>query len=137
MVGYTKECKICGCNFTTRSAKSARWEFKCMDCHAGRKRTFAENRQQKMVLNAEASLRKDIDKLEAKISDIDMLIAAEISNHLNKVVEADMVKEMTDAVLELVATKVAEMEEKLTSFQEKIQRQIVTLSNRMSSLVKE
>ena len=137
MVGYTKECKICGCNFTTRSAKSARWEFKCMDCHAGRKRTFAENRQQKMVLNAEASLRKDIDKLEAKISDIDMLIAAEISNHLNKVVEADMVKEMTDAVLELVATKVAEMEEKLSSFQEKIQRQIVTLSNRMSSLVKE
>jgi len=137
MVGYTKECKICGCNFTTRSAKSARWEFKCMDCHAGRKRTFAENRQQKMVLNAEASLRKDIDKLEAKISDIDMLIAAEISNHLNKVVEADMVKEMTDAVLELVAAKVAEMEEKLTSFQEKIQRQIVTLSNRMSSLVKE
>ena len=83
-----------------------------MDCHAGRKRTFAENRQQKMVLNAEASLRKDIDKLEAKISDIDMLIAAEISNHLNKVVEADMVKEMTDAVLELVATKVAEMEGK-------------------------
>ena len=137
MVGYTKECKICGCNFTTRSAKSARWEFKCMDCHAGRKRTIAENRQQKMVLNAEASLRKDIDKLEAKISDIDMLIAAEISNHLNKIVEADMVKEMTDAVLELVATKVAEMEEKLTSFQEKIQRQIVTLSNRMSSLVKE
>ena len=137
MVGYTKECKICGCTFTTRSAKSARWEFKCMDCHAGRKRTFAENRQQKMVLNAEASLRKDIDKLEAKISDIDMLIAAEISNHLNKVVEADMVKEMTDAVLELVAAKVAEMEEKLTSFQEKIQRQIVTLSNRMSSLVKE
>ena len=137
MVGYTKECKICGCTFTTRSAKSARWEFKCMDCHAGRKRTIAENRQQKMVLNAEASLRKDIDKLEAKISDIDMLIAAEISNHLNKVVEADMVKEMTDAVLELVATKVAEMEEKLTSFQEKIQRQIVTLSNRMSSLVKE
>jgi|TARA_R100000482_G_C5054909_1_gene114413 hypothetical protein len=137
MVGYTKECKICGCNFTTRSAKSARWEFKCMDCHAGRKRTIAENRQQKMVLNAEASLRKDIDKLEAKVSDIDMLIAAEISNHLNKIVEADMVKEMTDAVLELVATKVAEMEEKLTSFQEKIQRQIVTLSNRMSSLVKE
>ena len=137
MVGYTKECKICGCTFTTRSAKSARWEFKCMDCHAGRKRTFAENRQQKMILNAEASLRKDIDKLEAKISDIDMLIAAEISNHLNKVVEADMVKEMTDAVLELVATKVTEMEKKLTSFQEKIQRQIVTLSNRMSSLVKE
>ena len=137
MVGYTKECKICGCNFTTRSAKSARWEFKCMDCHAGRKRTIAENRQQRMVLNAEASLRKDIDKLEAKVSDIDMLIAAEISNHLNKIVEADMVKEMTDAVLELVATKVAEMEERLSSFQEKIQRQIVTLSNRMSSLVKE
>tara|TARA_R100000734_G_scaffold14438_1_gene10630 strand:- start:1471 stop:1884 length:414 start_codon:yes stop_codon:yes gene_type:complete len=137
MVGYTKQCRQCGNNFKTKSARAGRWQTKCEQCFSEGKRTHYENRSQAMVMNAEASLRKDIKKLEAKVSDIDLLIAAEISNHLNNIVEADMVKEMTDAVLELVAAKISEMEENLNSFQEKIQRQIVTLSNRMSSLVKE
>ena len=63
-----------------------------------------------------------------------MLIAAEISNHFNNITEADMLNKMTDSVLELVAEKVSVMEEQLKSFQEKIQKQLVAMNNRMISM---
>jgi len=137
MVGYTKECKICGCNFTTRSAKSARWEFKCMDCHAGRKRTIAENRQQKMVLNAEASLRKDIDKLEAKVSDIDVLISAEISNAMQNMTDNDLFEKVNQSLNNRFDSLLLKIEEENEKFREKIQRQIMTLNNKIVRIMKE
>jgi len=63
-----------------------------------------------------------------------MLIAAEISNHFNNITDAEMLNRMTDSVLELVAGKVSDMEANLFSFQEKIQKQLVALNNRMISM---
>ena len=45
-----------------------------------------------------------------------------------------MLNKMTDSVLELVAEKVSVMEEQLKSFQEKIQKQLVAMNNRMISM---
>jgi len=134
MAGVTKECKICKGMFTTRSIKSAVWELKCHVCYSSGRRTHFENKNDKKVETMEASLQKQINTLHAKVTDIDMLIAAEISNHFNNITDAEMLNRMTDSVLELVAGKVSDMEANLFSFQEKIQKQLVALNNRMISM---
>jgi len=134
MAGITKECKICKGMFSTRSLKSAAWENTCHDCYSQNRRTHFEKRDAKKAVNIEAGLQRQIDTLHSKVSDIDMLIAAEISNHFNNITEADMLNKMTDSVLELVAEKVSVMEEQLKSFQEKIQKQLVAMNNRMISM---
>jgi len=134
MAGVSKECKICKGMFTTRSIKSASWEHTCHKCYSNNRRTHFEKRDAKKAINMEAGLQKQINTLHAKVSDIDMLIAAEISNHFNNITDADMLNRMTNSVLDLVAEKVSVMEEQLTSFQEKIQKQLVALNNRMISM---
>lgn len=134
MAGITKECKICKGMFSTRSMKSSSWEHTCRECYSSNRRTHFEKRQVKTTINMEAGLQKQIDTLYAKVTDIDMLIAAEISNHFNNITDSEMLNRMTDSVLELVAEKVSVMEEQLKSFQEKIQKQLLALNNRMISM---
>ena len=134
MAGVTKECDTCKGMFTTRSIKSAVWERQCHLCYSSGRRTHFESRNDKQVENMEAGLQKQINTLHAKVTDIDMLIAAEISNHFNNITDSEMLNKMTDSVLELVAGKVSDMEANLFSFQEKIQKQLVALNNRMISM---
>lgn len=137
MAGYTKVCKICGCNFTTKSAKSARWESKCGECHTAGRRTHYENRHQRMVLNAEASLRKDIDKLEAKVSDIDVLISAEISNAMLNITDNDLFEKVNQSMNNRFDSLLLKIEEENEKFREKIQKQILVLNNKLVKIMKE
>jgi|TARA_R100000482_G_scaffold110843_1_gene53175 predicted nucleic acid-binding Zn-ribbon protein len=137
MVGYTKQCTQCGNNFKTKSAKAGRWQMRCEQCFSEGKRTHYENRSQKMVLNAEASLRKDIDKLEAKVSDIDVLISAEISNAMQNMTDNDLFEKVNQSLNNRFDSLLLKIEEENEKFREKIQRQIMTLNNKIVRIMKE
>lgn len=137
MVGYTKQCKQCGNNFKTKSAKAGRWQMRCEQCFSEGKRTHYQNRNDKMVLNAEASLRKDINKLEAKVSDIDVLISAEISNVMQNITDDNLFEQLNQSMNNRIDSLLLKIEEENQNFREKIQRQIMTLNNKIVKIMKE
>lgn len=137
MAGYTKQCRQCGNNFTTKSAKAGRWQTRCDDCFNSGKRTQYENSSQRMVMNAEASLRKDIDKLEAKVSDIDILISAEISNAMLNMTDNDLFEKVNQSLNNRFDSLLLKIEEENEKFREKIQNQIMILNNKIVRLMKE
>ena len=136
MVGYTKQCRQCGNNFKTKSARAGRWQTRCEECFSEGKRNHYENRRQEMVLNAEASLRKDIDKLEAKVSDIDVLISAEISNLMQNLTDNDLFEKVNQSINNRFDSLLLKIEEENEKFREKIQRQIMTLNNKIVKIMK-
>ena len=111
--------------------------MRCEQCFSEGKRTHYENRSQKMVLNAEASLRKDIDKLEAKVSDIDVLISAEISNAMQNMTDNDLFEKVNQSLNNRFDSLLLKIEEENEKFREKIQRQIMTLNNKIVRIMKE
>lgn len=137
MVGYTKQCTQCGNNFKTKSAKAGRWQMRCDQCFSEGRRTHYQNRNDKMVLNAEASLRKDIDKLEAKVSDIDVLISAEVSNAMQNMTDNDLFEKVNQSLNNRFDSLLLKIEEENVKFREKIQRQIMTLNNKIVRIMKE
>jgi len=136
-MGITKECRICKSMFTTRSNKSAVWEVKCHSCYTNSRRTHLETRHGEAIKNNEASIRKDMKKLEAKVSDIDMLISAEVSNQILNVSNLEMFEKINASVNARLDTYIAKVEEENLKFREKIQKHIITLNNKIVKLMKE
>jgi len=136
MAGYTKQCRQCGENFTTKSARAGRWQTRCDDCFNSGKRNHYENRSQEMILNAEASLRKDIDNLKEKVSDIDVLISAEISNVMQNLTDNDLFEKVNQSINNRFDSLLLKIEEENEKFREKIQRQIMTLNNKIVKIMK-
>lgn len=136
-MGITKQCRICKTAFTTRSNSSAVWETKCHSCYTNNRRTHVEARQNQQISNSEASIRKDIKKLEAKVSDIDMLISAEVSNQILNASNLDILETINASVNERIDNYIAKAEEENLKFREKIQKHIITLNNKIVKLMKE
>lgn len=88
-------------------------------------------------MNAEASLRKDIDKLEAKVSDIDILISAEISNAMLNMTDNDLFEKVNQSLNNRFDSLLLKIEEENEKFREKIQNQIMILNNKIVRLMKE
>lgn len=111
--------------------------MRCDQCFSEGRRTHYQNRNDKMVLNAEASLRKDIDKLEAKVSDIDVLISAEVSNAMQNMTDNDLFEKVNQSLNNRFDSLLLKIEEENVKFREKIQRQIMTLNNKIVRIMKE
>jgi hypothetical protein len=131
-MGITKQCRICKTAFTTRSNSSAVWETKCHSCYTNNRRTHVEARQNQQISNSEASIRKDIKKLEAKVSDI-----AEVSNQILNASNLDILETINASVNERIDNYLAKAEEENLKFREKIQKHIITLNNKIVKLMKE
>ena len=137
MVGYTKQCRQCGNNFKTKSAKAGRWQSRCEECFFEGKRTHYENQRQEMVQNTEASLRKEIDKLAVKVSDIDVLVSAEISNVMQNMADNELFENIIKSMNNRFDSLLLKMEEENEKFREKVQRQILVLNNKLVKIMKE
>ena len=133
MVGYTKQCRQCGNNFKTKSAKAGRWQSRCEECFFEGKRTHYENQRQEMVQNTEASLRKEIDKLAVKVSDIDVLVSAEISNVMQNMADNELFENIIQSMNNRFDSLLLKMEEENEKFREKVQRQIFWKSRENTS----
>ena len=136
-MGITKQCRVCKATFTTRSNKSATWEVKCHQCYSNHKRTQFETRQGEQITNTEASIRKDMKKLEAKVSDIDILISAEISNQILNMSNLDIFEKINESVNQRIDSYIARVEEENLKFREKMTKHIVTLNNKIVKIMKE
>ena len=137
MVGYTKQCRQCGNNFKTKSAKAGRWQTRCEECFFEGKRTHYENQRQEMVQNTEASLRKEIDKLAVKVSNIDVLVSAEISNVMQNMADNELFENIIQSMNNRFDSLLLKMEEENEKFREKIQKQILVLNNKLVKIMKE
>ena len=147
-MGVVKDCKLCNKPFTTRSIKSAVWEKHCYECHTHTKRATHISRTQRKQNNLESSLRDEMKNLTKKVSDIDVLISAEINNAMMNMTDNDVFERLTESVnnrLDSLETKIQEklreqitkMEEENEKFREKIQNQILVLNNKIVKIMKE
>ena len=148
MVGITKECILCGANFQTKSLKSATWERRCHECHGRIRQSAAERHVKKTQNNLESSLRREIESLALKVSNIDILIGAEVSNCLENMTGTEVyatIEKSNNIRIDNLETKVQEtlleqinkMNEENKKFQNKIQLQLVALNNKIIKIMKE
>jgi len=147
-MGMTKECSKCGASFQTTSMKSAMWEHTCHRCHGRRRQMAAERHTIRNQNNIESSLRREIESLALKVSNIDILISAEVSNMMQNMTDNDIyvaLKTTVDNRLNSLETKIeeslskqiAKMEEENEKFREKIQKQILILNNKLVRVMQE
>jgi hypothetical protein len=97
-MGLVKNCQLCNKQFTTRSIKSAVWEKHCYECHTHTKRATHISRTQRKQNNLEASLRDELKTLTKKVTDIDVLISAEVSNAMMNMTNNDIFERITASV---------------------------------------
>lgn len=133
MVGIAKQCHLCHNQFITRSARSASWENKCHECSA----VYKKDLFSKELNNQFAKITSRVEKVEQMIDTIPMLVAAEISNSLGQVTEIEMLKVIKEELNIKIEAKQLQREEKLKAFQAKIQKQILTLNNKIINILKE
>jgi hypothetical protein len=136
-MGIQKECKTCKKLFVSRTITSARWETRCSQCYGQRRQTIAAERAQKKHLNNDASIRKDIEKLYAKVSDIDVLISAEISNVLSSLSDNQLFDKIHQQMEQTLNEKLKEIKEENNKFKTKIQNQLVSLNNKIVRIMQE
>ena len=98
--------------------------------------------------NLESSLRREIESLALKVSNIDVLIGAEVSNCLQNMTGTEVyatIEESNNIRINNLETKVQEtlleqinkMNEENKKFQNKIQLQLVALNNKIIKIMKE
>lgn len=137
MVGIQKKCTVCEVYFITRSAKSARWENHCSACFASRTKETQMVRFQEREMNVVSSLEDRIIKVEKWMDNIPSIIGAEVSNNIQTFIGEDLLGAITKTNDEKIAEQFKQLKEAQFAFQEKMQRQIVTLNNKIIKLMKE
>ena len=147
-MGLVKNCQLCNKQFTTRSIKSAVWEKHCYECHTHTKRATHISRTQRKQNNLEASLRDELKTLTKKVTDIDVLISAEVSNAMMNMTNNDIFERITASVnarLNRLENEIQEkwieqsmkIERENEKFREKIQNQILVLNNKIVKIMKD
>ena len=135
--GIQKECTMCKKTFVTRTISSASWQRHCDECQMTRKREQHIHRTQSKIENLEESLRSEMKTLSHKVSDIDVLISAEISNALSTLTNNDLYEVLMASMQKQVDTFMSQIETDNKKFREKIQKQLLTMNNKLVKIMKE
>lgn len=135
--GIQKECVMCKGTFVTRTISSASWQKHCDGCQITRKREQHIHRTQSKVDNIEESLRSEIKTLSNKVSDIDMLISAEISNALSTLTNTDLHDAVMNSMQNQLNIHLGMIEDDNKKFREKMQKQILTINNKLVKIIQE
>jgi len=137
MAGIQKECQMCEITFVTRTIKSAEWQYHCDKCQATRKREQHIHRTQSKIENLEESLRSEMKTLNNKVSDIDVLISAEISNALSTLTNSDLYEALLVSMQKQIDVFMSQIEADNKKFREKIQKQLITMNNKLVKIMRE
>tara|TARA_R100001015_G_C4632922_1_gene197155 strand:- start:1372 stop:1797 length:426 start_codon:yes stop_codon:yes gene_type:complete len=135
--GIHKECRMCKITFVTRTISSAKWQNYCDGCQITRKREQHIHRTQSKIENLEDSLRSEMKTLSNKVSDIDVLISAEISNALSTLTNNDLYEALMASIQKQIDAFVSQIETDNKKFREKIQKQLLTMNNKLVKIMKE
>jgi hypothetical protein len=133
-----KECQNCGIWFVTRTANSARWERNCFDCY-----TILRNRKDFQFTQFEdredmklKSINKQIVKIQNEINALPSIVKGEVNSVLHTVVDADFLKQTKEEIYNQIFSLWLEKEKADKEFKDKIQRQLLTLNNKVLQLMK-
>ena len=137
MTGIQKECRTCKKLFVTRSANSARWENQCYDCFSSTRKETALLRFQEREMNIVTNLEDRIIKVEQWMDNIPSIIGAEVNNIMLDISSGEMMDSLQKALNKRLEKTIADLNAQQKAFQEKMQRQIVTLNNKIIKLMKE
>lgn len=137
MAGVQKNCRTCKKLFMTRSANSARWENQCYECYSTNQKNKQMVRFQERETNIVKSLEDRIIKAEQWMDNIPSIIGAEVNNNIQTFIGEDLLATITKTNDEKITELFKELKETQFAFQEKMQRQIVTLNNKIIKLMKE
>lgn len=137
MAGVQKKCRTCKKIFVTRSANSARWESQCYDCYSTSQKNKQMVKFQERETNIVKSLEDRIIKAEQWMDNIPSIIGAEVNNNIQAFIGEDLLGAITKTNDEKITELFKELKETQFAFQEKMQRQIVTLNNKIIKLMKE
>jgi len=134
-----KECQMCKRTFVTRTAKSARWEKHCLDCYLKVKNTksFQLKRYEEFEETKLKSIRVDIAKLQQEIDALPSIIKGEVNISLNELVDADFLQETKEELYQRFLDFWNKKQEEDKQFKEKMQRQLLTLNNKILELMRD
>jgi len=136
MSGIEKICQRCSVTFTTDNIKYASSVFLCEKCYQNNKRSSAEREMASKWQHSVMSIEDRLTSLENQISMIPMLIGAEINSVLlsgGLDVETLIKSTLKETVDKLELDQIYLQKR----FESKLQKQIVTLNNKMIKLMKE
>tara|TARA_R110000803_G_scaffold77208_4_gene142086 strand:- start:486 stop:905 length:420 start_codon:yes stop_codon:yes gene_type:complete len=136
MSGIEKICQRCSVTFTTDNIKYASSVFLCEKCYQQGKRSSAEREMASKWQHSVMSIEDRLTSLENQISMIPMLIGAEINSVL---LSGGLdIKSVIQSTLKETANKL-ELDQIVIQkrFEKKLQKQIVTLNNKIVKLMKE
>ena len=147
-MGITKECSMCNSTFTTKSMRSASWEHKCHNCYTERRRTLIETKHLTQIKTIDSSLRKEMEILRNKVSNIDILISAEVKNCLQSMTDSDIYEAIKTSIdnrldsleikiQESIIEEIAKIDKENEKFRTKTQKQITILNGRIIEIMKE
>ena len=133
-----KQCERCDSSFATRSNTSARWEKLCSAC-------YNEKRRASIISNAEDKTARSISAIEDRMlaleetinSHIPALVGAEVSNHLENIIGQDIIDNLMKRAMESIEDSMQNFVDRQIKFENKIQRQLTTLNNKIISLMKD
>lgn len=133
-----KQCKRCDNSFVTRSNTSARWETLCSIC-------YNEKRKSNLISNAEDKTARSISAIEDRMlaleetinSHIPALVGAEVNNHLENIIGQDIIDNLLKRAMESISKSMQSFVDRQIEFENKIQRQLTTLNNKIISLMKD
>tara|TARA_Y100000004_G_C8946084_1_gene426343 strand:+ start:1168 stop:1584 length:417 start_codon:yes stop_codon:yes gene_type:complete len=133
-----KECQMCKKLFVTRTAKSARWEKHCLDCYLKVKntKTFQLKRYEEFEETKLKSIRIDIAKLQQEVDALPSIIKGELNNSLNELVDADFLQKTKKELHQDIVDFWNKKQEEDKAFKEKMQRQLLTLNNKILELMR-
>ncbi len=133
-----KECQMCKTLFVAKSAKSARWQKHCLDCYLKVKnnKTFQLKRYEEFEENKLRVIKIDIAKLQQEINAIPSIIKGEVNNSLNDIIDADFLKRTKEELHKDMLSLWNEKQEEDKQFKKKMQRQLLTLNNKILELLK-
>ena len=133
-----KECIMCKKLFVTRTAKSARWEKHCLDCYLKVKNTksFQLQRYEEFEETKLKSIRIDIAKLQQEVDALPSIIKGEVNVSLNELVDADFLQKTKEELHQDIVDFWNKKQEEDKQFKEKMQRQLLTLNNKILELMK-
>ena len=136
MSGIVKNCNICGEGFVTRTIKSASWQRYCDDCFTEKRLT---SYQQTAVQNSNfenSQMLKDIEMIKTQLESMPNIIKLEVNQVLDKSLDSDWLNKTKEELHAQLFSLWVEKQEEDKAFKEKMQRQLLTINNKILELMK-
>tara|TARA_R110000803_G_scaffold144073_1_gene210000 strand:+ start:1445 stop:1879 length:435 start_codon:yes stop_codon:yes gene_type:complete len=138
--GIIKDCRVCGKQFSTNSMKVSADIYSCPDCWGKNKQSALTKNLTEKMNRAVMSIETRLDKVEEANRMIPMIVNAELSNSmlsLNGLSGVDIKELITTELAEVKKELVEHQLDSIKIFQKKLQKQVITLNNKIIKIMQE